>query len=82
VLDEPTASLDPLAELRVFEDLRRHLRSSIGIVISHRFSTVRSADVIAVLEGGRVLETGTHDELMYRNGRYAELFEVQAVGYR
>jgi ATP-binding cassette, subfamily B, bacterial len=66
----------------VFAQLRRNLRGRTGIVISHRFSTVRVADRIAVLAGGRVSELGTHDELMEAGGDYARLFELQAAGYR
>jgi len=82
VLDEPTASLDPEAEAAVFAELRRHLRGRTGIVISHRFSTVRVADQIAVIERGRLQELGSHAELVAAGGRYAELFELQAAGYR
>ena len=82
VLDEPTASLDPEAEAQIFAELRRHLRGRTGIVISHRFSTVRTADKIAVIERGRLCELGSHDELVGAGGRYAELFELQAAGYR
>jgi ATP-binding cassette subfamily B protein len=82
VLDEPTASLDAEAEASVFAELRRHLRGRSAIVISHRFSTVRSADRIAVIEGGRVVELGHHDQLVAAGGRYAQLFELQAAGYR
>lgn len=82
ILDEPTAALDPEAEATVFADLRRQLAGRMGIVISHRFSTVRVADRIAVLAGGRVIEEGTHDELIARAGRYRRLFELQAAGYR
>jgi len=79
---EPTASLDAEAEAAVFEELRRHLRGRTGIVISHRFSTVRAADKVAVIEGGRLIELGHHDELVAAGGRYARLFELQAAGYR
>ena len=82
ILDEPTSSLDPEAEAGIFAELKENLKGRIGIVISHRFSTVRIADRIAVIEDGRVSELGTHDELMKANNRYAHLFELQAAGYR
>ena len=82
ILDEPTASLDPEAEAAIFSELRQVLHGRIGIVISHRFSTVRIADRIAVLDAGRVTELGTHDELLRNGRRYAELFNLQAAGYR
>jgi ATP-binding cassette subfamily B protein len=82
ILDEPTSSLDPEAEAAIFAELKENLRGRIGIVISHRFSTVRIADRIAVIAGGRVSELGSHDELLRAGGRYAELFELQAAGYR
>ena len=82
ILDEPTSSLDPEAEAGIFAELKENLKGRIGIVISHRFSTVRIADRIAVIDGGRVTELGTHDELLAAKGRYAELFEIQAAGYR
>ncbi len=82
ILDEPTSSLDPEAEAAVFAELKANLKGRIGIVISHRFSTVRIADRIAVIDDGRVQELGTHDELMALRGRYARLFELQAAGYR
>lgn len=82
ILDEPTASLDPEAEAAIFAELKANLKGRIGIVISHRFSTVRIADRIAVIDGGRVTELGTHQELLQAAGRYAHLFELQAAGYR
>ncbi|MCU0624421.1 MAG: ABC transporter ATP-binding protein/permease [Gemmatimonadaceae bacterium] len=82
VLDEPTSALDPEAEAAVFAELKANLQGRIGIVISHRFSTVRIADRIAVIDDGRVAELGTHEELVGRGGRYAQLFELQAAGYR
>ena len=82
ILDEPTSSLDPEAEAAIFAELKANLKGRIGIVISHRFSTVRIADRIAVVDGGRVTELGTHEELLEANGRYAHLFELQAAGYR
>jgi ATP-binding cassette, subfamily B, bacterial len=82
ILDEPTSSLDPEAEAAIFAELKENLRGRIGIVISHRFSTVRIADRIAVIADGRVTELGTHQELLRAEGRYAQLFEIQAAGYR
>jgi ATP-binding cassette subfamily B protein len=82
ILDEPTSSLDPEAEAAIFAELKENLRGRIGIVISHRFSTVRIADRIAVVADGHVTELGTHEELLAAKGRYAELFELQAAGYR
>ena len=82
ILDEPTSSLDPEAEAAIFAELKENLRGRIGIVISHRFSTVRIADRIAVVADGRITELGSHDELLAANGRYAHLFELQAAGYR
>jgi ABC-type multidrug transport system fused ATPase/permease subunit len=82
VLDEPTASMDAGAEAELFSYFREHTAGRIAILISHRFSTVRQADRIAVLEHGRIGEYGTHAELLARGGRYAELFRLQAEGYR
>jgi len=82
ILDEPTSSMDPEAEAAIFSELKENLRGRIGIVISHRFSTVRMADRIAVIADGRIAEIGTHDELLEADGRYAQLFELQAAGYR
>jgi len=82
ILDEPTSSLDPEAEAGIFAELKENLKGRIGIVISHRFSTVRIADRIAVIDEGRVTELGTHEELLAARNRYAELFELQASGYR
>jgi ABC-type multidrug transport system fused ATPase/permease subunit len=82
VLDEPTASLDARAEHELFEKLRTLLSGRTVLLISHRFSSVRSADRIYVLQSGRIVEEGTHDELMSENGVYAELFTLQAAAYR
>jgi ATP-binding cassette, subfamily B, bacterial len=82
ILDEPTSSLDPEAEAAIFAELKEMLKGRIGIVISHRFSTVRIADRIAVIADGKVAELGSHEELLRANGRYAQLFELQAAGYR
>jgi ATP-binding cassette subfamily B protein len=82
ILDEPTSSLDPEAEAGIFAELKENLKGRIGIVISHRFSTVRIADRIAVIADGRIAELGSHTELLMAGGRYAQLFELQAAGYR
>src|SRR5260221_6935902 len=82
ILDEPTSSLDPEAEAGIFAELKENLKGRIGIVISHRFSTVRIADRIAVIADGHVTELGTHEELLEAQGRYAKLFQLQAAGYR
>jgi ATP-binding cassette subfamily B protein len=82
ILDEPTAALDAEAEHAVFERFRTLTAGRTAILISHRFPTVRMADRILVLEGGRVIEDGTHAELLKAGARYAELFTMQASGYR
>jgi ATP-binding cassette, subfamily B, bacterial len=82
VLDEPTASLDARSEHEVFERFAELTRGKIAMLISHRFSTVRMADRIFVLQGGRIVEEGPHDQLMQSGGRYAEMFEMQAASYR
>jgi ATP-binding cassette subfamily B protein len=82
VLDEPTAAMDARAEAQVFEQFRELARGRMVILISHRFSTVRRADQILVIQGGELLERGTHDELMRLDGHYAHLFSLQARGYR
>ena len=81
VLDEPTASIDAEAEHELFQRFRALAADRSAIVISHRFNTVRIADRIAVLHGGRVVEVGSHRELLDRDGRYAHLFRLQAQGY-
>ena len=82
VLDEPTSSMDAKAEHEVFERFRKLAANKTTILISHRFSTVRMADRIYVLEDGRIVESGTHDQLVRENGRYGRLFELQAAYYR
>jgi ATP-binding cassette, subfamily B, bacterial len=82
VLDEPTAAMDAQAEAEVFEHFRQLSQGRVTILISHRFSTVRMADQIAVLDRGRIVEHGSHEELMKLNGNYAHLFTLQARGYR
>ncbi len=82
VLDEPTAAMDAAAEATVFEHFRALTKGRIAILISHRFSTVRMADQIVVLQDGRIVERGSHAELVQANGHYARLFELQARGYQ
>jgi ATP-binding cassette subfamily B protein len=82
VLDEPTAAMDARAEAQVFEQFRELAKERMVILISHRFSTVRMADQILVIQGGRILERGSHEQLMSLNGHYAQLFQLQARGYR
>ena len=82
ILDEPTASLDARSEFEVFERFAELTYGKMALLISHRFSTVRMADRIVVLEGGRLVEEGSHVQLMALGGRYAAMFEMQAASYR
>jgi ATP-binding cassette subfamily B protein len=82
ILDEPTAALDARAEYQVFQRFKELSQGKTAVLISHRFSSVRMADRIVVLADGRVEDIGTHEELLERGGRYKELFELQAAGYR
>jgi len=82
VLDEPTASLDAQTEYEIFQHFKQLTDGKMAILISHRFSTVRMADRIVVIQGGRIAEIGSHEELLRREGIYAELFSMQAEGYR
>ena len=90
VLDEPTAALDAEAEHALFERYTRAARRGTGkpangcvtLLVSHRFSTVRMADLIVVMDGARVVECGSHDALMAAGGQYAELYGIQAAAYR
>ena len=82
VLDEPTSAMDAEAEALIFQRFKELTRDKMAILISHRFSTVRMADRIIVLDRGRVLESGSHEALVAEEGRYARLFALQAEGYR
>jgi ATP-binding cassette subfamily B protein len=82
ILDEPTASLDARAEYEIFARMKRLTEGKMALFISHRFSTVRLADRILVLENGSIKEDGTHEELLNLGGSYAELFNLQAAAYR
>jgi ATP-binding cassette subfamily B protein len=82
ILDEPTAALDARAEFEVFQRFSELTKGKTAVLISHRFSTVRMADRILVLDRGELLEVGSHQELLAMNGRYAELFRLQAKGYQ
>jgi len=82
VLDEPTAAMDAAAEAAVFQHVRQMAPHQMAVLISHRFSTVRMAEQIVVLQEGRVIEHGSHEALLDRNGHYAHLFRLQAEGYR
>jgi ATP-binding cassette subfamily B protein len=88
ILDEPTAALDAETEHALFERYAAAARGEKGasgritILVSHRFSTVRMADLIVVLDGARLVEAGTHEELMARGGPYSELYTIQAAAYR
>ena len=82
ILDEPTAALDARSEFDVFQRFKELSAGKTAVLISHRFSTVRMADRILVLDQGRIEQVGTHAGLLAAGGRYAELFELQAAGYR
>jgi ATP-binding cassette subfamily B protein len=82
ILDEPTSALDARAEYQVFERFTELTHGKMAVLISHRFSTVRMADRIVVLDKGEIVEIGSHEELLAKGGRYAELFQLQAMGYQ
>jgi|Napbiome12C3dose_1001474.scaffolds.fasta_scaffold00006_95 ATP-binding cassette subfamily B protein len=82
ILDEPTAAIDAKAEAEIFNRVEKLSKNKTVIIISHRFSTVRNADKIYVIEGGKILESGSHNELMEKRGQYATLFNLQAKGYQ
>jgi ATP-binding cassette subfamily B protein len=81
-VDEPTAALDAKSEHEVFERFSELTKGKMALLISHRFSTVRMADRIVVLENGTIVEQGSHDALIGTGGRYAQMFELQAASYR
>jgi ABC-type multidrug transport system fused ATPase/permease subunit len=82
IMDEPTASLDAEQEYLIFQHFRSLTEGRLSILISHRFSSVRMMDRIIVLDGGSIVEIGSHDELLLHNGIYSKLFSTQAQGYR
>ena len=82
ILDEPTSAIDAKAEYEIFEKVQKLQKDKTVIIISHRFSTVRNADRILVLDEGKIIEEGDHKTLMKKNGLYAELFNIQAQGYK
>jgi ABC-type multidrug transport system fused ATPase/permease subunit len=82
VLDEPTAAMDAEAEMNIFNHFRSLTKDQMVVLISHRFSTVRMADKIIVMSDGRIIEQGSHEQLLATDGRYAHLFSLQAAGYK
>lgn len=82
ILDEPTASIDAVAEAKIFDNIYKFAKDKTVIIISHRFSTVRNADRIIVLDKGKIVEQGSHEELLKNNGKYAKAFKLQARGYQ
>jgi ABC-type multidrug transport system fused ATPase/permease subunit len=82
ILDEPTAALDPIAESEVYEQFHKFSEEKTAIYISHRLASTRFCDRILFIDGGRIEEEGSHDELMARNGKYAEMFNIQAHYYK
>ncbi len=82
ILDEPSSGLDPEAEHEIHARMREYRAGRTSLLISHRLSAVRDADLIAVLDGGRIVELGPHDVLLAADGGYARLFRLQAAGYQ
>lgn len=82
ILDEPTASLDPIAESRMYENFSKLFRDRGTIMISHRMASARMADRILVIDGGTIAESGSHEQLMEKNGLYARMYSAQASWYR
>ena len=82
ILDEPTASIDAVAEAKIFDNIYKFAKNKTVIIISHRFSTVRNADRIIVLDKGKIIEEGSHEELLKNDGKYAKAFRLQAKGYQ
>ncbi|MEO8863256.1 MAG: ABC transporter ATP-binding protein, partial [Candidatus Saccharimonadales bacterium] len=82
VLDEPTSAIDAKAEYKIFNNIYKNHENRTTLIVSHRFSTVRKADKIIVMEGGKITEYGSHEELLEYNGLYKEMFEAQAEGYK
>lgn len=82
ILDEPTSAIDAEAEMEIFANLQKIYKNKTLVLVSHRFSTVRNANQIYIIDGGKVIEHGSHQELIKKNGKYAKMFNAQAKGYR
>ena len=82
VLDEPSSALDPETEMNIFSKLKKLIQGRSALIISHRYSTVKMADKILVLDKGQIVEQGSHEELMARGGKYSRLYNTQAKGYQ
>ena len=81
ILDEPSSALDPETEMNIFSKLKKLIKGRAALIISHRYSTVKMADKILVLDKGQIIEQGSHEELIKENGKYARLYNTQAGGY-
>jgi len=82
ILDEPSSALDPKAEMNIFSKLKKLMQGKSALIISHRYSTVKMADKILVLDKGRIVEQGSHKDLIKMDGKYASLYHTQARGYK